>query len=114
MTRPVYTIDFGSSPVEIGGIWESFSPPDGFIWVLRNLDITVDNTLFDAFAPPQGVIVYGGAFQEITRTDVVYGGNVGSFHWEGRSIIIPGQVIITSGFPYNGTVNAVGFQLSVP
>jgi hypothetical protein len=112
----VYTVDMGSSvPPGPGGFWQSLPCPAGVKWVLRDLDVLIDNSTFAAFGANPGVQIYNvetGAV--IMLCEAVYGGGIACFHWEGRSVITEGQLFRSTSCQNQMSVNAVGFQLTLP
>ncbi len=112
MARPAYSTRFFTAAPLAGGV-VSFGPvPVGFLWVIR------DVYLFNTAQPPaisSEILVVGDAGQVIASLGQAAVIPQGSYHWEGRQVMEPGESadIITADFVH-WSVTVSGYVLSIP
>lgn len=112
---PIYTIDAGSSYPGEDATWTSNEPPIGYIWVVRNLDVWIDNRGLGAVPVPDSIFIRNVAFDQlIMLCPTVPGGTQAMYHWEGRTVLESGQYLFSSAFDYLGSVNCTAYQLTPP
>lgn len=94
MVRPLYSAEIASGSIEDGATAIVGPPPDGFIWVLRDIAISTLSATSDGVRP--GAPVAAGFLVVDHAQAVILGCLPGEllshkgYHWQGRHVIPAG------------------------